>query len=181
MQNKALPVRIEGPIKVDAEVKAIMVGDNGKSAYEIAVDHGYKGTEQEWLDSLKGLQGPQGDSVNAEVVAKIKNFLLDNNVVIHSDSLEGIMLEHFKILKTGGAVFITDDELSQLEPSLNIDGNQLDIYYIGNLPFSINDGELQNVAHGLKKIDLTAYSKPITVKFYNARMKLMFTKTVEVG
>ena len=61
MQNKALPVRIEGPIKVDAEVKAIMVGDNGKSAYEIAVAHGYKGTESEWLDSLKGLQGPQGE------------------------------------------------------------------------------------------------------------------------
>lgn len=62
MQNKALPVRIEGPIKVDAEVKAIMVGDNGKSAYEIAVAHGYKGTESEWLESLKGLQGPQGKS-----------------------------------------------------------------------------------------------------------------------
>lgn len=61
MQNKALPVRIEGPIKVDAEVKAIMVGDNGKSAYEIAVAHGYKGTESEWLESLKGLQGPQGE------------------------------------------------------------------------------------------------------------------------
>ena len=61
MQNKALPVRIEGPIKVDAEVKAIMVGDNGKSAYEIAVAHGYKGTESEWLDSLKCLQGPQGE------------------------------------------------------------------------------------------------------------------------
>ena len=64
MQNKALPVRIEGPIKVEAEVKAIMVGDNGKSAYEIAVAHGFSGTEQEWLDSLKGLQGdpgPKGD------------------------------------------------------------------------------------------------------------------------
>lgn len=61
MQNKALPVRIEGPIKVDAEVKAIMVGDNGKSAYEIAVAHGFRGTEQEWLDSLEGLQGPQGE------------------------------------------------------------------------------------------------------------------------
>lgn len=28
-------------------------GKNGKSAYEIAVDHGFVGTEQEWLDSLK--------------------------------------------------------------------------------------------------------------------------------
>lgn len=128
----------------------------------------------------RGPAGPQGDNVNTDVLAKIKNFLFDNNVVIHSDSLEGIMLEHFKILKSGGVVFITDDELSQSEPSFNIDGNQLGIYYIGNLPFSINDGELQNVANGFKKIDLTAYSKPITVKFYNARMKLMFTKTVKV-
>jgi len=31
MQNKVLPVRIESPIKVEAEVKATMVGDNGKS------------------------------------------------------------------------------------------------------------------------------------------------------
>ena len=61
MQNRVLPVRLEGPIKVEAEVKATMVGDNGKSAYEIAVAHGYKGTKQEWLDSLKGLQGPQGE------------------------------------------------------------------------------------------------------------------------
>ena len=71
--------------------------------------------------------------VKAFILPKIKNFLLDNNVVIHSDSLEGIMLEHFKILKSGGVVFITDDELSQSEPSFNIDGNQLNIYYIGNL------------------------------------------------
>lgn len=28
-------------------------GQNGKSAYEVAVDNGFEGTEQEWLDSLK--------------------------------------------------------------------------------------------------------------------------------
>lgn len=151
---------------------------NVKDAVQIIKLQGPKGDKGG--PGERGPAGPQGDNANTDVLAKIKNFLLDNNVVIHSDSLEGIMLEHFKILKSGGVVFITDDELSQSEPSFNIDGNQLNIYYIGNLPFSINDGELQNVANGFKKIDLTAYSKPITVKFYNARMKLMFTKTVEV-
>ena len=151
---------------------------NVKDATQIIKLQGPKGDKGGPVE--RGPAGPQGDNVNTDVLAKIKNFLLDNNVVIHSDSLEGIMLEHFKILKSGGVVFITDDELSQSEPSFNIDGNQLGIYYIGNLPFSINDGELQNVANGFKKIDLTAYSKPITVKFYNARMKLMFTKTVKV-
>ena len=28
-------------------------GDRGKSAYEVAVDNGFDGTEQEWLASLK--------------------------------------------------------------------------------------------------------------------------------
>lgn len=32
-------------------------GDDGKSAYEIAVDNGFVGTEQEWLESLEGENG----------------------------------------------------------------------------------------------------------------------------
>ena len=32
-------------------------GIDGKSAYEIAVDNGFEGTEEEWLESLKGTNG----------------------------------------------------------------------------------------------------------------------------
>ena len=35
-------------------------GKNGKSAYEIAVEHGFVGTEAEWLESLKGVNGKDG-------------------------------------------------------------------------------------------------------------------------
>lgn len=35
-------------------------GQNGKSAYEIAVEHGFVGDEQAWLDSLKGAPGEAG-------------------------------------------------------------------------------------------------------------------------
>lgn len=35
-------------------------GKDGKSAYELAVDGGYKGTESDWLKSLVGPQGPAG-------------------------------------------------------------------------------------------------------------------------
>lgn len=38
------------------------VGEPGKSAYEIAVEHGFEGSEEEWLASLKGEQGPPGES-----------------------------------------------------------------------------------------------------------------------
>ena len=36
-------------------------GLDGKSAYEIAVEHGYVGTEEEWLESLKGKDGETPD------------------------------------------------------------------------------------------------------------------------
>ena len=36
-------------------------GEDGKSAYEIAVDNGFEGTEQEWLESLKGEPGEPGE------------------------------------------------------------------------------------------------------------------------
>lgn len=37
-----------------------VAGADGKSAYEIAVENGYVGTEEEWLDSLVGPQGLPG-------------------------------------------------------------------------------------------------------------------------
>jgi hypothetical protein len=34
---------------------------DGKSAYEVAVDNGFEGTETEWLESLKGERGDKGE------------------------------------------------------------------------------------------------------------------------
>jgi hypothetical protein len=42
------------------EAKAIIEQGAGKSAYEIAVENGFEGSEEEWLELLKGEQGIQG-------------------------------------------------------------------------------------------------------------------------
>lgn len=82
MQNKALPVRLEGPIKVEAEVKATLVGDNGKSAYEIALAHGFVGTEEEWLESLKA---------KMPNLSGVMSTLQGKNILINSGTLEAIL------------------------------------------------------------------------------------------
>ena len=53
----------------NTETKENLVGDihiiktiNGYSAYEIAIKHGYKGTEEEWLEYIKGVKGDKGDA-----------------------------------------------------------------------------------------------------------------------
>ena len=51
---------------------ASLNGNNGRSAYELAVENGYRGTEEEWLASLKGTAGDKGDDGNTPKL-KIEN------------------------------------------------------------------------------------------------------------
>lgn len=44
------------------EIVESRTGPQGKSAYQLAVENGYVGTEQQWLASLKGEQGNPGSS-----------------------------------------------------------------------------------------------------------------------
>ena len=214
---------IELILKLDKETTIPLIKGLGKSAYAIAVAHGFRGTEQEWLNSLRGIQGPQGepgpkgedgkqgpkgeplryedlteaqklelkgekgergeqgtpgpqgDNVNLETVKEFKEFLLDNNVFVKSDSLEGIIFEYFK---AGRPIFFDDQWLP--EPTIDVIDGKMTIYYTATLPFQINDGEMQYMDGQNVEIPLPSTTEPITIKFYNARMKLRFTKTVEV-
>lgn len=88
-------VNITEPITISTVGVA---GQRGKSAYEVAVDNGFTGTEQEWLESLKGKDGKDGvngTSGTSEAVSlsfpSIKNMLDDRAIIANSDSLEDIL------------------------------------------------------------------------------------------
>lgn len=123
----------------------------------------------------RGPKGEQGDNVNLETVKKIKDFLLDNNVLVHSDSLEGILLEYFEARRPN---FSNDQWIN--EPSIDVNDGRMTIYYSATLPFQINDGEIQYMTSDTVEVPLPSTTGPITIKFFTARMKLRFTKTVEV-
>ena len=54
--KKKLVGTLSGNNSLNGGLGAI-IGRDGKSAYEIAVRNGFEGTEQEWLESLKGADG----------------------------------------------------------------------------------------------------------------------------
>ena len=56
-------------------VNSIPAAKDGKSAYQIAIDNGFAGTEQEWLASLKGKDGAtgSGSSVTRDDIDLLSN------------------------------------------------------------------------------------------------------------
>lgn len=168
-------------------------GDTGENGEQGPKGEPFKYTDftEEQLAALKGergekgetgergRKGPQGDNVNLETVAKLKDLLLDNNVLVKSDSLEGILLEYFEAQKNSNTVYLNDDA-SIAEPYITVNEGKINITYGVTLPFQINAGEVQYMEAQNVERPLPSTTGPITIKFYNARMKLMFTKTVEV-
>lgn len=127
----------------------------------------------------RGRKGPQGDNVNLETVAKLKDLLLDNNVLVKSDSLEGILLEYFEAQRNSNTVYLVGDE-SIAEPYITVNEGKINITYGVTLPFQINDGEVQFMGSGNVTVPLPSTTENTTIKFYSARMKLMYTKVIEV-
>ena len=73
------------------EIQSGSIGADGKSAYEVAVDNGYVGTEQEWIKSLKGEQGEKGDRGDSGVTTPINGFFTmyideDSNLYVLSET-----------------------------------------------------------------------------------------------
>ena len=168
-------------------------GDTGENGEQGPKGEPFKYNDftQEQLDALKGERGEkgeigepgpkgeQGDNINIETVAKIKDLLLDNNVCVRSDSLEGILLEYFQAQRNSTTIYLIDDG-GIAEPYITVDEGKINIAYMPTLPFQINDGEIQYMEGAGAIIPLPSTTENTTIKFYNARMKLMYTKVVEV-
>lgn len=168
-------------------------GDTGENGEQGPKGEPFKYTDftEEQLAALKGergekgetgergRKGPQGDNVNLETVAKIKNLLLDNNVFVKSDSLEGIMLEYFEAQRNSTSIYLMGDE-GISEPYITVNEGKININYVSTLPFQINDGEIQYMPSNGVIVPLSSTTENTTIKFYNARMKLMHTKVIEV-
>ena len=116
-------------LKLDKETTIPLIEGLGKSAYAIAVAHGFRGTEQEWLDSLKGPQGepgPKGDpftyaDFTAEQLAALKGPKGDDGKnglsafnIAQLNGFQGTYVEWLKSLKGKDGASATADNAHQL-------------------------------------------------------------------
>lgn len=85
---------IDLPAAVDAYLTANpppagQAGAEGKSAYQIARDHGYGGTETQWLATLVGSQGPKGDPGDTGPPGTTDYLQLANRPTLHAVATSG--------------------------------------------------------------------------------------------
>mgnify|MGYP000901569638 FL=1 len=144
MQNRVLPVRLEGPIKVEAEVKATMVGDNGKSAYEIALAHGFVGTEDDWLESLKA---------KLPNLSGVMSALQGKNILINSGTLEAILTAIVHALNEQPYAPLTFNEPRKGDTEIRVSGQ---------------DGFKVRVSGSAESVEIQSGSATIKIQPYGA-------------
>lgn len=103
----------------------------GKSAYEIALQHGFKGTEKQWLESLVAnkeiIQAVVKEVVEETLKTATKSALI-SEVTLLADKWVGEDSPYSQVVEAAG---VTENSQVDLTPSVE----QLDIFYQKDLAF----------------------------------------------
>lgn len=119
-------------------------GRDGKSAYEVAVDNGFVGTEQEWLESLKGRDGVSGTSEAVSMnFPRIKNMLDVRAINADSDSLEDILRAIVKEVVPDGDYSNHITEFTLVNDKVEVGSTTVDI--LGQPHFFITEQDHRNL------------------------------------
>ena len=101
----------------------------GKSAYEIAVDNGFVGTEQEWLDSLQGTDGTPGTpgtDAPATPVTALESCALCHNDGGFSDPAAEHAIEGLVAFDVNSVTTTATDVI--IDVDIEVDGTPVDTF-----------------------------------------------------
>ena len=98
----------------------------GKSAYEIAVDNGFVGTEQEWLDSLQGTDGTPGSDAPATPVTALESCNLCHKDGGFSDPVVKHALEGLVNFDVNSVTTTATDVI--IDVDIDVDGTPMDTF-----------------------------------------------------
>lgn len=165
--------------KVGKEIVLPIVEGAGKSAYAIAVAHGYTGTESEWLESLRGpkgvqgndgpegprgKRGPQGEVGSAEQAATL---LKSKNIYLENTSVDTVLTKLIEKLSENG--YIADATFRQLEYTQPRTGQEfLDLTGEPHFKVAINGGEKKEFESDNMRVTIEPFGpKNIELKYYD--------------
>lgn len=88
-EKQKVELTLPNPLNIAVQVPGLP-GKDGKSAYEVAVEHGFVGTVDEWLESLHGQNGSSSEPVSMNFPT-VYRMMKDRAMKVDSDSLEDVL------------------------------------------------------------------------------------------
>ena len=175
-------------LKLDKETTLPLLERLGKSAYAIAVAHGFKGSEQDWLDGLRGpkgdpgdkgdpfkfsdftpdqlnaLKGKKGDPGDPGSAEKAADLLKQKNVYLPDASVETVLAKLVELL--GDTIHV---EFKQLEYFQPVAGQEfLDLKGEPHFKVSVNGGEKRVFESDNMRVQIKAFGQDdIKVSYYD--------------
>lgn len=175
-------------LKFDKETTLPLLEGLGKSAYAIAVAHGFKGDEQAWLDSLRGakgdpgdkgdpfkfsdftpeqliaLKGKKGDKGDPGSAEKAAELLKDKNVYLPDASVDAVLAKLVEIL--GDTIHV---EFKQLEYFQPVAGQEfLDLKGEPHFKVSVNGDEKRVFESDNMRVPIKAFGEDdIRVSYFD--------------
>lgn len=172
-------------LKLDKDTTLPLLERLGKSAYAIAVAHGFKGDEQAWLDSLRGakgdkgsaeetaqilkkddeflksVKGPKGDAGSAERAAEL---LKGKNVYLPDASVDTVLAKLVELL--GDTIHV---EFKQLEYFQPVEGQTfLDLKGEPHFKVSVDGGDKKEFVSDNMRVQIKAFGQDdIKVSYYD--------------
>ena len=174
--------------KMGKDIIMPIVEGAGKSAYAIAVSHGYTGTESEWLESLRG---PKGDKGSAEETAQIlkkdgeflksvkgpkghdgseeqaATLLKSKNIYLENTSVDTVLTKLIEKLSENG--YIADSTFRRLEYTQPRTGQDyIDLTGEPHFKVAINGGEKKEFENDNMRVTIEPFGpKNIELKYYD--------------
>lgn len=175
-------------LRFDKETTLPLLEGLGKSAYAIAVAHGFKGSEQDWLDSLRGpkgdpgdkgdpfkfsdftpeqlnaLKGKKGDPGNPGSAERAAELLKNKNVYLPDASVDTVLAKLVEIL--GDTIHVEFNQLEYFQP---VAGQEfLDLKGEPHFKVSVNGGEKRVFESDNMRVPIKAFGEDdIKVSYFD--------------
>ena len=175
-------------LRFDKETTLPLLEGLGKSAYAIAVAHGFKGDEQAWLDSLRGpkgdpgdkgdpfkfsdftpeqlnaLKGKKGDPGNPGSAERAAELLKDKNVYLPDASVETVLAKLVELL--GDTIQVSYKPIEYIQPLVG--QTYLDLKGEPHFKVSVNGGEKIEFVSDNLRVNIDAFGETdILVKYFD--------------
>ena len=110
-------------------VTEVLHGKDGKSAYQIALDNGFVGTEEEWLESLKGTA--YDDTAIVDDIKAIKQDILLLKATTSSLEGQDVLVDE-RISEVAEQNVQTNERITSLEATIGTLNDSLEGVLEGN-------------------------------------------------